>query len=127
MANVLNSLSYGDSSLLQFMDDGSFVFRPKHGASVAGVELVGFLQLDQQGAPAVAPSGSARLYFDTGLQTLQQSIAGGAYTTLGVQTSLSNGGGTISVSAAGAITLTPATGQASTINGAGSGTNNIVI
>src|SRR5262249_56711011 len=116
MANVLNSLSFGDSGLIQFMDDGTFVFRPKHGASVAGIELAGFLQLDQQAAPGPAPSGSARLYFDTGQQQILESIAGGAYNVLGVATSISQGGGSVTVNADGSITLTVGAGKNFTAN-----------
>jgi len=126
MANVLNTASYGNSGQLQFMDDGSFIFRPKQGASITGVEVAGFLQLDQQSAPSVSPSGTTRLYFDTSQQQILQSIGGGSYTTLAT-TQLSNGGGTITISAAGAITETPATGQATTINGGGAGTNQLLI
>src|SRR5215471_17748415 len=99
MANVLNTASYGNSGLLQFMDDGSFIFRPKQGASITGVEVAGFLQLDQQSAPSVSPSGTTRLYFDTSQQQILQSIGGGSYTTLAT-TQLSKGGGTITISAA---------------------------
>lgn len=79
------------------------------------IKILGYQEYESISTPVVSPSGKARMYFDTGSQTIKMSLSGSSYTDISSAASIS-----LQNAYSGGNTITAADGSPITITGVGS-------
>jgi hypothetical protein len=108
MAVVIDNINKGPDAYIEWFSDGSLVFNVGNAVNPK-IGFQGFWSLAQMSAPALSPAGTAYIYLDptAGMQISLNGAAYQAFGATGTPSSITQGGGTVSVDSSGDVSIAP--------------------